>query len=340
TRFAPSPTGFLHLGSIRTALYNWLLARHSHGTFILRIDDTDRTRIVPGAVDDILDQLKWLNLDIDNVFVQSERTHIYRQAAESLLQSGHAYRCSCPPDRLSGLRDSAAKMVPPSSSSYDRHCLVNPPDPNRPHVVRLKSPDTYPLVYDLLRGDRGKRPLKIQPQGHADPRTGRYDDPVLLKSDGQPTYHLASVVDDHEMNISHVLRGEEWLPSTSRHVYLAEALGFQKPHYIHLPLLAQGGGKLSKRNADISVRSYREHGYLPEALANFIALFGWSPHTFHQDESVSDKLSLAEMAERFSIDNLTLGTAQVNEDKLQYLNRLYLTERLADDTRRKELIPE
>ena len=279
-RFAPSPTGFLHVGGLRTALFNYLFARNSGGKFILRIEDTDRARYVEGAVDNLITTLRWAGLDYDEgpvvggdfgPYVQSERLAIYKKHVDVLLEKRVAYRCFCTPERLDAMRkEQEKKKLQPK---YDRTCLSlseNEIEANlsagKPYVVRLKVPDNVTIKFsDIIRGD-------------VEFASERVDDQVLLKSDGYPTYHLANVVDDHLMNISHVIRGEEWLSSTPKHVLLYEAFGWELPKFAHLPLLLNPDrSKLSKRQGDVAVEDYRDKGYLKEALVNFVALLGWNP---------------------------------------------------------------
>lgn len=279
-RYAPSPTGFLHLGGLRTALYNHLFAAQRGGAFVLRIEDTDRTREVPGAAESLLTALEWCGVTPDEgpgriggphgPYVQSERLDIYKDHVDTLLDSGWAYRCFCTADRLEALRrDQRARGLP---SLYDRACLGLDKDEverrvaaGEPHVVRLKVPPGASVVQDAVWGET-RFPHSV------------IDDQVLLKSDGYPTYHLASVVDDHLMRISHVIRGEEWLSSTPKHQLLYEAFGWDAPQFVHLPLLLNADrSKLSKRQGDVAVEDYARKGYLPEALVNFVALLGWRP---------------------------------------------------------------
>ncbi|KAK9471980.1 uncharacterized protein V1510DRAFT_418928 [Dipodascopsis tothii] len=343
-RFAPSPTGFLHLGSLRTALYNYLLARSTGGTFILRLEDTDQSRLVPGAEANLYESLAWAGIEIDEgpvrggpygPYRQSERLPIYRAHADQLVDSGHAYRCFCPKHRLDALRDSARALQPPSMASYDRKCFYLPPAEaaaraaaGEPHTIRFKAPEPYPVVTDLLHG-------RIELQTQTNPHDVRFDDPVLFKSDGFPTYHLASVVDDHLMAITHVIRGEEWIPSTPKHLALYAAFGWTPPQFTHIPLLTTlADKKLSKRSGDTGIRSYAAAGVLPEALVNFVALYGWSPKAARPTELYS----LAELAAAFSLDGLTKGNAKVSDQKLAFFNAHYLQQRLATASGRAEAV--
>ncbi|HEV2128845.1 MAG TPA: glutamate--tRNA ligase, partial [Thermomicrobiales bacterium] len=284
-RFAPSPTGSLHIGGAKLVMYNVLFAHGQakregkKGTFVLRIEDTDQKRFVEGAAENLMDELRWLGLEWDEgpdvggpyaPYVQSERQHHYREAAERLVEEGHAYRCFCSPERLAQVREDLQKQgLPPG---YDRHCRNLPQeeiqaklDAGEGYVVRFKMPlEGETRFTDLLRGEIVYENEKLE-------------DLVILKSDGFPTYHLAVVVDDHEMAITHVTRGPEWIPTAPLHVQLYHALGWEMPIFAHMPLiLAPTGGKLSKRHGGSSVREFREAGYLPEALLNYLALLGWS----------------------------------------------------------------
>ncbi|SCU83252.1 LADA_0C10396g1_1 [Lachancea dasiensis] len=340
TRFAPSPTGKLHLGSLRTALYNFLLAKSTGGEFLLRLEDTDQKRLVPGAEQNIYDSLKWCGITIDEgpgineakygPYRQTDRTSIYQNHVEKLLSSGHAYRCFCSKERLDGLRDSAQKLRPPTTVSYDRHCahateseIQAKLKQNLPFTVRMKSPDQYPTFTDLLHGN-----LNMQPQVNACDR--RYDDPILIKSDKLPTYHFANVVDDHSMKITHVVRGEEWLPSTPKHIALYESFGWTPPKFIHIPLLTSlQDKKLSKRKGDADVMSLKDKGILPEALVNFCVLFGWSPP---REEAAKNHecFKIPDLVKLFNLNGLTKGNAKVDENKLWFFNQHYLAERLSD----------
>ncbi|KAK6456556.1 tRNA synthetases class I, catalytic domain-containing protein [Scheffersomyces xylosifermentans] len=333
TRFAPSPTGYLHLGSLRTALYNYLLAKNTGGQFLLRLEDTDRTRLVQDAEENIYQSLKWCNLEVDEgpnergpygPYRQSDRMEIYKKYAQILIDQGHAYRCSCSKERLNNLRESATKLKPPTTVTYDRKCLHDPSvsDEGNDTVLRFKSPDSYEPFEDLVHGS-----LNLQPQYNYNDR--RYDDFVIIKSDGMPTYHFANVVDDYLMKITHVIRGEEWLPSTPKHIALYKAFGWEAPKFIHIPLLTSlEDKKLSKRSGDIGILSMKERGILPEALINFVALFGWSPARDVPGVSANESMSLKEIVEKFSLDHLTRGNAKVNDSKLYYFNKHHLNENI------------
>lgn len=320
-RFAPSPTGYLHVGGLRTALYNYLFAKKSSGRFVLRIEDTDRGRYVEGAVQNLIKTLKWAGLDFDEgpgaggesgPYIQSERTELYRQHAEILLEKKAAYRCFCTPDRLEQMRREQEKQK--LTPKYDRTCLRLSEDEIRenlnsgkPFVVRMKVPDDVNVSFnDIIRGDVEFHSRQI-------------DDQVLIKSDGYPTYHLANVVDDHHMRISHVIRGEEWLSSTPKHVLLYRAFGWEMPKFAHLPLLLNPDrSKLSKRQGDVAVEDYQQKGYLKEALINFIALLGWNPG----DER--EIFSLAELEKEFSLEKVNKAGAVFNVEKLNWLNFQHL----------------
>ncbi|HEX7502399.1 MAG TPA: glutamate--tRNA ligase [Acidobacteriota bacterium] len=322
-RFAPSPTGYLHVGGARTALFNFLFARRHQGKFILRIEDTDQKRYQPAALSEIFTSLKWLGLQWDEgpevggdagPYFQSQRTALYRRHAEELLAAGKAYRCFCSEDRLANLRleQEQAKMV--HGSGYDRHCrtlsgaeVEKLLAANAPYVVRLKVPDDRAVAFhDLIRGDITCDSAQL-------------DDLVLLKSDGFPTYHLANVVDDHLMHITHVLRGDEWIASTPKHILIYEACGWSPPIFAHMPvILAADGGKLSKRRGAASVLDYQRAGILPEALVNFLALLGWAPGG---DREI---MTLDELAAAFSLERVQAKAAVFDETKLEWMNGQYL----------------
>ncbi|MBI4180769.1 MAG: glutamate--tRNA ligase [Chloroflexi bacterium] len=328
TRFAPSPTGYPHVGNIRTALFAWLFARHNGGSFIVRIEDTDVARTVEGAVEAILDSLRWLGLDWDEgpevggkyaPYFQSQRLELYHEAAQRLIAHGDAYYCYCSPERLKEMREEQVKHKQPPG--YDRCCrdlgeleqAAKESDGITP-VVRLKTPlEGQTRFNDLIWGD-----VKFE--------NSTIDDLVLLKSDGYPTYHLANVVDDYEMKISHVIRGEEWLSSTPRHLLLYQALGYEPPQFAHLPtILGPDRAKLSKRHGAASVAEYREQGYLPEALLNFLALLGWSL------DDKTEIFSLEELIKNFSLERVNKTAAIFNQDKLSWMNGMYLRNLTPED---------
>ena len=316
-RFAPSPTGYLHVGGARTALFNWLFARAQGGQFLLRIEDTDQTRYSPEALHDLLRDLKWLGLQWDEgegvggphgPYTQSQRLPLYQKAAEELIAKGAAYRCFCSAERLEALR--AEQTAAGKPTGYDRCCRnIDPGESLRraqagePFVVRLKVPETGETTFhDLLRGDITTPNAQL-------------DDMVLLKRDGFPTYHMANVVDDHDMEITHILRGDEWIPSTSRHLLLYRAFGWEPPQFVHLPvILSPSGGKLSKRKGAASVGDFRDKGYLPEALFNFLALLGWGPG---DDRELMTK---EEMVSAFTLDRISPKSSAFDETKLEWFN--------------------
>jgi len=277
-RFAPSPTGYLHIGGLRTALYDYLFARNTHGKCILRIEDTDQSREVQGAAASLVSTLHSLGIDFDESpqaggnygpYIQSQRLKLYRKHAAELLQTGHAYHCFCSTETLSQMREE--QQAKGEFVKYDRRCLTLSQDEieaklkaGETYVIRLKMPDEHRFAFD------------DEVRGHVEIESSQSDDQVLIKSDGFPTYHLAATVDDHYMQISHVIRGEEWLSSTPKHLWLYECLGWQPPKWVHLPLILNTDrSKLSKRMNDVSVESYLDKGYLKEALLNFVALLGW-----------------------------------------------------------------
>ena len=320
-RYAPSPTGEPHVGNIRAALFNWLLARHEGGTFILRIEDTDQARIVPGALEAIFDSLRWLGLDWDEgpevdgphaPYFQSQRLEHYHQASEQLIAADNAYRCYCSPERLKEVR--AEQMRYKMPPKYDRRCLKLSPDERReletqgiPPVVRFKTPlSGHTTFHDLVRGD-----VTFE--------NDTLDDFVLLKSDGFPTYHLANVVDDHLMGITHVLRGDEWVSSTPRHVLMYQAFGWQPPVFAHLPMiLGPDRAKLSKRHGDTSILQYRDKGFLPHALFNFLGLLGWSL------DDKTELISRQDFVRHFSLERIVKNPAIFNIEKLTWMNGVYI----------------
>jgi len=320
-RYAPSPTGYPHVGNIRTALFNWLFARHHGGSFIVRIEDTDVARKVEGAVEAILDALRWLGMDWDEgpeiggeygPYFQSERLELYRKAAERLIARGDAYRCYCSPQRLEEMRKEQARRKQPPG--YDRACRDLTPEERArkeaegiPSVVRFKVPlSGQTQTNDLIRGDVVFENSTI-------------DDFVLLKSDGYPTYHLANIVDDHSMKISHVLRAEEWISSLPRHLLLYRAMDFEPPLFAHLPMiLGTDRSKLSKRHGAVSVTEYHEQGYLPETMINFLALLGWSL------DDKTEIMSRDELVKNFSLDRVSRTAAIFNSEKLSWMNGVYI----------------
>ena len=320
-RFAPSPTGYLHVGGLRTALYNYLFARKHHGAFVLRIEDTDRARFVEGAVENLIETLRWAGLDFDEgpgkgggagPYVQSERLTTYRNFAEELVVRGKAYWAFDTAEELEEMRKTREKMhLPPK---YDRRALKLSTDEVRrkldagsPGVIRMKVPDGSAVRFDDVV------------RGRVEFSSELIDDQVLLKSDGYPTYHLANVVDDHLMGISHVIRGEEWLSSTPKHVLLYDFFGWNLPTFAHLPLLLNPDrSKLSKRQGDVAVEEYRKKGYLPEALINFVSLLGWNPG--HEGEI----FTLEQLISEFSLERVGKAGAVFNLEKLNWLNFQHL----------------
>lgn len=345
-RFAPSPTGPLHIGGVRTAFYNYLFAKKNHGTLLLRIEDTDRTRFVEGAEDYIVEAFRWLGIPFDEgvgiggqygPYRQSERKALYRPYAEQLVRDGKAYYAFDTPEMLDAKRKEAEAQK--KTFQYDTHTRMGMKNSltlpaaqvdellnnGTPYVIRFKYPADKDIhVHDLIRGE-----VVIN--------TNILDDKVLYKSDGMPTYHLANIVDDHLMKITHVIRGEEWLPSAPLHVMLYDAFGWEAPQFAHLPLLLKpdGNGKLSKRDGDRlgfpvfplewhnpqtgEVSSgYREAGYLPEAVVNMLALLGWNPGTNRE------MMSMEELVEAFSLENISKSGARFSLDKAKWFNHEYI----------------
>ena len=320
-RIAPSPTGDPHVGTAYIALFNSCFARQQGGQFVLRIEDTDRTRSTPESEAAIFRALRWVGLEWDEgpdvggpygPYRQSERSDLYREHAQQLVDCGAAYRCFCTAERLAALREEQKQQKLPQLK-YDRHCLGLTDaeieaklEAGELHVVRLRVPDGETAYRDRLRGDITFRNDTI-------------DDQILLKSDGFPTYHLANVVDDHLMRITHVCRAEEWITSTPKHVLLYDAFGWTPPEFIHMPLLRnQDRSKISKRKNPVSLEWYRDQGYLPEALLNFLALMGYS---LGDDREV---FTLGEMIETFSWDRVNTSGPVFDLDKLLWLNGLYV----------------
>ncbi len=312
TRFAPSPTGYLHIGGARTALFAYLFARRHGGTFLLRIEDTDRERSTEESTRAILDSMAWLGLTCDEgPYFQSQRTEIYLAKAQELLAAGRAYRCDCPPEVLEAKREKA--LAAGGKPRYDGTCRRRTDiDPGAPHVLRFVSPDEgQTVVRDLLRGD-----VVFQNE--------ELDDLILVRSDGGPTYNFVVVVDDALMGITHVIRGDDHLNNTPRQIQLYEAMGYPVPAFGHLPMiLGEDKKRLSKRHGATSVESYRDAGYLPEALVNFLARIGWS----HGDQEV---FSLAELEGLFDLDGVGSSAGVFNADKLLWLNAHYVKECPAD----------
>ena len=335
-RFAPSPTGPFHIGGARTALFNWLFARHHGGVFVLRIEDTDQKRYDPHSLDDLLEGLRWLGIDWDEgpevggpygPYFQTQRAELYRQWSDWLVEAGHAYHCYCTPERLSHMRQE--QRTKREMIGYDRRCRYLTAQQRAEHeaagdtcVVRLAMPiEGQTSFVDLLRGE-------ITVENHTQ------DDLVLLKSDGLPTYHLANVVDDHFMEISHILRADEWIPTAPRHVRLYEAFGWQMPAIAHLPIILDptGKGKISKRKKQVGaqvyyvlVHEFKEAGYLPEAMFNFLARIGWSldaeTEVFDRDTAIA----------HFDLDAVNSAPASPPYSKLDWLNGVYIRQFSLDE---------
>ncbi len=329
-RFAPSPTGYLHIGGLRTALYDYLFAKGKGGKYILRIEDTDRTRLVEGSIKNLIESLLWSGIEHDEgvfiedgkivqrgeygPYIQSERLDIYKEYIDKLIEKGHAYYCFCDKQRLDEVRKKQkAQGVTPK---YDGHCrslslkeAKERIEAGEKYTIRLKLPENKDITFhDVIRGD-----ITIN--------TNDIDDQVLMKSDGFPTYHFAVVIDDYLMKITHIIRGEEWLTSTPKHVFLYKAFGWEQPEYIHLPtVLNKNKKKLSKRQGDVAVGDYRNKGYLPEALVNYLALVGWSP------EGNKEMFTMEELIEEFSLERVSKTGGVFDIDKLNWINGHYIRE--------------
>ncbi|MDU6116021.1 MAG: glutamate--tRNA ligase [Paeniclostridium sordellii] len=328
-RFAPSPTGFVHIGSLRTALYNYLFAKRMGGEYILRVEDTDRTRIVDGAIENMLEAMAWAgvnhtegvvlgeNKEITQVgeygpYIQSERLDIYIDYIQQLLDSGKAYYCFCSKERLDEVREKQKEAG--ETPKYDGNCRNLSKEEveaklaaGEEYVIRLKLPENHVIKFtDLVRGE-------------TEFNTDELDDQVLIKTDGFPTYHFAVVIDDHLMKITHVIRGEEWISSTPKHVYLYEAFGWEAPTFVHLPnILNKEKKKLSKRHGDVAVEDFKKKGYLPEGLVNYVALVGWSP------DDNQELFTMKELEEHFSIERVSKSGGVFDTDKLNWVNQHYI----------------
>lgn len=340
-RFAPSPTGHMHLGSARTALYDYLLARKTGGQFVLRIEDTDRKRFVPGTEEELMEGMRWLGLDWDEgpdvggpygPYRQSERKEIYRAYAEQLIEQGNAYYCFCPPDRLERVRQEQQKRKEPPH--YDGTCRDLPLDEARrrvaagePHVIRFRTPKTgTTVVRDVLRGE-----IRVENR--------TLDDYIIVKSDGLALYHLAAMVDDYLMKITHVVRGSEWLPTFPLHALIVRAFGWPEPEWVHLSVFLKpsGKGKMSKREAadlikdgySIFVRDLRGLGYTPEAVVNWVSLMGWS----YDDHT--EFFTLPDLVEKFSLEHLNPSPAAINFTKLDHFNGLHIRSFSAEELARR-----
>lgn len=307
TRFAPSPTGYLHIGSARTALYNWLFARKHQGVFILRIEDTDLERSTPESVQAILDAMTWLGLDYqEGPFYQTNRFDRYRQALDFLLEQNKAYRCYCTKERLETLREQ--QLAHKEKPRYDGHCRYNAltPQGTQPYVIRFKNPIAGEVVFD----DQVFGQLSFQ--------NSELDDLILARTDGTPTYNFTVVVDDWDMDITHVIRGDDHINNTPRQINILQALDAKIPVYAHVPMiLGTDGKRLSKRHGALSVMQYRDEGYLPDALLNYLVRLGWS-------QGDREIFSREEMTQSFSLRNINRSPAAMNPDKLLWLNQHYL----------------
>ncbi|KAL9647505.1 hypothetical protein ABK040_006865 [Willaertia magna] len=330
TRFAPSPTGFMHLGALRTALFNFLIAKKYNGKFYLRIEDTDQKRLVKGSIDQIQKTIQWANLKTDKVkvdnneldfVIQSERTPIYQHYVNILLEKGYAYKCYCTEERLDELR-----TLKGTGFKYDRQCLylsdeekAKLEESNTPYTIRMKIPDdksAFTVFEDIVYGK-----IKVENK--------TLDDQVLLKSDGTPTYHLANVVDDHLMGVTHVIRGQEWIASTPKHCILYDMFGWERPNFVHLPLLCnEDGTKLSKRQGHASVDYYVELGYLPEALVNFVALLGWHP------SDNQEIFTMQQLIDKFEASSINKGNCKVDLQKLEWINSQHIRMVIENDMER------
>lgn len=338
-RFAPSPTGYLHLGGLRTAMYNYLFALKNKGKFLLRIEDTDQTRLVADASKSLIEDLQWSGIVIDEgptvggsfgPYIQSQRLHIYNEAIQQLLDEGSAYRCFCSETRLDLLRKEALKQrqIP----KYDNKCRhLSPVEVKEkqskgvPHCVRFKLKDFNEPIEDLVYGD-----VFVNSSKHE-------GDPVIIKSDGYPTYHFANVVDDHHMEVSHVFRGVEWQTSTPKHLLLYKAFGWNPPKYGHLPLLVNADGtKLSKRQGDISIKNFRNSGIFPLALVNYIMCAGGG---FQREQSLKPSLeTLESLSKMFNIENLNSHPGRLNPDLLNDFNSLEIRRKLSNEQETRELV--
>jgi glutamyl-tRNA synthetase len=337
-RFAPSPTGALHIGSVRTILYNYLFARQRDGALILRVEDTDQDRLVAGAIDSIYEGLHWLGITWNEgpqeggphaPYIQSERLPTYQAHAQELIAKGAAYFCFCSKERLAALR--AQQEARHELTRYDRHCRNIPPEEatqratTEPHVIRLKVPDEGVLsIEDLVHG-------------HIEWQASTIEDQVILKSDGFPTYHLAVVIDDHLMAITHIMRGEEWIASVPKHLLIYSAFGWDVPPMAHFPsVLGPDGKKLSKRHGSTAVSQFREDGYLPEALVNYLALIGWSPGTEDEVFSMDDLIRV------WKIEQVQSAGGKWDKERLDYFNGVWIRRLSIDDLvkRLEPFVPE
>ena len=331
TRFSPSPTGFQHIGGMRTAFFAWLLARHFGGKFLLRVEDTDQKRLVPGAIRFLIDELRWFGIDIDEgpsneelekvgepvagpslggkhgPYIQSLRLPRYKEVAEQLVACGAAYRCDCTSEMLEKERNE--QMARKEAPGYSGYCRDRGVSADSKHVIRLKIPARQPLeVNDAVRGKIVWEEIALR-------------DPVVLKSDGFPTYHLAVVVDDHDMEVTHVLRGTEWVATWPTHMLLYKHLGWTPPVFAHLPVInGADGKKLSKRHGAVTSESFRDQGYLPEALLNYVTLIGWNPGSGDNQEIFTRD----ELINRFSLDGINSASGVFDYNKLLWMNGQYI----------------
>lgn len=305
TRFAPSPTGYLHVGGARTALYSWLVARANGGKFVLRIEDTDRERSTQAAIDAILEGMQWLGLSWDEgPFYQTKRFDRYNQFIDQMLEQGSAYKCYCSHQRLDEMRE--AQMAAGEKPRYDGHCRDNPNVSGDSFVVRFRNPQQGSVKFD----DHIRGPIEFA--------NSELDDLIIRRTDGAPTYNFCVVIDDWDMNITHVVRGEDHINNTPRQINILQALGAPVPEYAHVSMiLGDDGKKLSKRHGAVSVMQYRDDGYLPQAVLNYLVRLGWS----HGDQEI---FSLAEMIEHFSLDAVNKAASAFNTEKLNWLNQHYM----------------
>ncbi len=328
TRFAPSPTGYLHLGNARTAIFSYLFARHHGGKFILRIEDTDRERSSKEYEEQLIEDLKWLGLDWDEFYRQSERFDIYKKYVDELLEKGHAYPCFCTQEELDREREEALKRGIPYR--YSGKCRNLSPEEveklkkeGKPYAIRFKTPENENIVFeDLIKGH-----IKIN--------TDDFGDFIIVRSDGTPTYNLVVVIDDALMGVTHVIRGEDHISNTPKQILIYRALGFEIPKFAHLPvILGEDRSKLSKRHGAVSVKAYREEGYMPEAMFNYLCLLGWSP-----PEQGREIFSKEELIEIFDLKDVNDSPAVFNRDKLKWMNGVYIREVIPLDTLVERAIP-
>ena len=315
TRFAPSPTGYLHVGGARTALYSWLYAKKHQGQFVLRIEDTDRERSTEESVQAIFDGMDWLTLGHDEgPFYQTQRFERYKEKIDEMLQSEQAYRCYCSKERLDKLREE--QQANKQNIGYDGHCRglsANEQDHSKPHVIRFKNPQEGKVVFkDLIKGEIAVSNSEL-------------DDLIIARTDGTPTYNFTVVVDDLDMGISHVIRGDDHVNNTPRQINMIKALGAEPPQFAHVPMiLGDDGKRLSKRHGAVSVTQYRDQGYLPQAMLNYLIRLGWS----HGDQEV---FSLDEMIELFDLKDVNRAPSAFNTEKLNWLNQHYMKSLPASD---------